>query len=212
MRRASIRTVVLGALLAFSGGVFAAGTAAESQPAAKRNLLTASQPRWHELTPVQRETLEPLQSSWNTLPASRRKVWIALTDRMPGMSPDDQAAARARIREWAALSPDERRMARENFRLAKSLDKDERVASWESYQQLTPEQQAVLRSNGWTSNTAARHAGAPNGLAREAARPLAASPSTTQAATQATRQPKVARPATKPGATSDPASGTVAAD
>jgi hypothetical protein len=54
---------------------------------------------------------------------------------------------------------------------------------------MTPEQRAVLRANGWTSNTAARHAGAPTGLAKQAARPLAA-----------TVQPTVSRPGkpTKP--------------
>lgn len=37
---------------------------------------------------------------------------------------------------------------------------------------MTPEQRAVLRNAGWTSNTAARHAGARTGLAKEAAQPL----------------------------------------
>jgi hypothetical protein len=37
---------------------------------------------------------------------------------------------------------------------------------------MTPEQQKVLREAGWTSNTAARHAGAPTGLAKEASQPL----------------------------------------
>ena len=38
---------------------------------------------------------------------------------------------------------------RNNYRLAKTLPKDTRVQQWEQYQQLTPEQQAVLRSSGW---------------------------------------------------------------
>jgi len=91
---------------------------------------------------------------------------------MPGMSPAARAKAQVRIREWAALSPERRRMARNNYRLAKSLDRDERVATWESYRQMTPEQRSVLRANGWTSNTAARHAVSPTGLAKEAARPI----------------------------------------
>jgi hypothetical protein len=37
---------------------------------------------------------------------------------------------------------------------------------------MTPEQRAVLRTSG-TSNTAARHAGARTGLAKQAAQPLA---------------------------------------
>ena len=55
----------------------------------------------------------------------------------------------------------------------KALPPDERVAHWQQYADMTPDQRSVLRSSGWTSNTAARHAGAPTGLAKEAARPLA---------------------------------------
>ena len=75
------------------------------------------------------------------------------------------------------------------YDLTAVLDKDEREASWEQYSSMTPEQRSVLRANGWTSNTAARHAGAPTGLAKQAARPLAA-----------TVQPTVSRPGkpTKP--------------
>jgi hypothetical protein len=88
------------------------------------------------------------------------------------MNPDERAKALERIREWASLSPEQRRLARNNYRLAQGLDRDERAATWEQYQSMTPEQRSVLRASGWTSNTAARHAGAPTGLAKEAARPL----------------------------------------
>jgi hypothetical protein len=120
------------------------------------------------------------QPSWNSLPLAKR--WLALTEKMPGMSPAERAKAQVRIREWASLSPEQRRMARNNYRLAKSLDRDERVATWESYRQMTPEQRSVLRANGWTSNTAARHAGSPTGLAKEAARPIAVVPAATRPA------------------------------
>mgnify|MGYP001285209860 CR=1 FL=1 len=72
----------------------------------------------------------------------------------------------------ASLTPEQRRQARNNYRLARSLPKDQRVATWEQYQQMTPEQQAVLRQSGMLSNTAARHAEAFTGLAVRAARPL----------------------------------------
>jgi hypothetical protein len=138
-----------------------------------RSVLPLNQPKWAELSAFQQETLAPLQGAWNTMPAAKKRSWLALTEKMPAMTPSDRAAAQQRIREWASLSPEQRRMARDNYRLAKSLDRDERLATWESYQQMTPEQRSVLRANGWTSNTAARHAGAPTGLAKEAARPLA---------------------------------------
>ena len=117
--------------------------------------------------------LAPLEPKWNVMPLARKRVWLKLADRIPRMGPDERARALQRIQEWATLTPEERAQARNNYRLAKTLPKDTRVQQWEQYQQLTPEQQAVLRSSGWTSNTAARHAGAPTGLAKEAARPLA---------------------------------------
>lgn len=108
------------------------------------------------------------------------------------MGPDERARALQRIQEWATLTPEQRAQARNNYRLAKTLPEDTRVQQWEQYQQLTPEQQAVLRSSGWTSNTAARHAGAPTGLAKEAARPLAstAPPAPAPAGDAARRPPQ----------------------
>jgi hypothetical protein len=148
--------------------------AAVSGPStAGRPAMPLAMPSWVELGNYQREALAPLQPVWNGLPAASKRSWLALTEKLPAMQAADREAAQKRIREWAALSPEQRRMARDNFRLAKSLDRDERLATWESYRQLTPEQRTVLRDNGWTSNTAARHAGAATGLAKEAARPLA---------------------------------------
>ncbi len=99
--------------------------------------------------------------------------WLQLADRAPQMSDDQRERVDERIREWAKLTPDQRRLARQNYRLAKRLDPDERQAQWERYSEMTPEQRAVLRTSGTTSNTAARHAGARTGLAKHAAQPLA---------------------------------------
>lgn len=139
---------------------------------ARTSLLPMAQPLWSELTGHEQQALAELEPQWNSLPAAKKRSWLMLAKRLPGMPPADRERAEARIREWARLSPDQRRQARNNYRLAKSLPRDARVATWEQYQQMTPEQQAVLRQNGWTSNTAARHAGAPTGLAKEAARPI----------------------------------------
>lgn len=169
----------LGAAAQSPGGAAAAPVTvapAAATGAPKGSLLPLAQPLWNELTPVQRETLAPLEPTWNALPLAKKRSWLALTDKMPTMDTAERATAQARIQAWAALSPEQRRMARNNYRLAKTLDRDERLATWESYSQMTPEQRSVLRANGWTSNTAARHAGAPTGLAKEAARPITVSP------------------------------------
>jgi len=130
-------------------------------------------PLWNDLSELQRQVLQPFAAQWNAWPAAEKRSWIALANRVPRMKPEDQARAQRRISEWAQLTPGQRQIARQNYRLARQLPPDERVAQWERYTQLTPEQQTVLRDNGWTSNTAALHAGARTGLAKEAAQPLA---------------------------------------
>lgn len=146
--------------------------AAAPAPKPRVSLLPLVQPLWSELTPGQQQILAPIEPQWNSLPLEKKRTWIKVADRIPRMNEAQRARAMERIREWAQLTPEQRRLARNNYRLAKQLPKDDRVASWEQYQQMTPEQRSVLRFSGWTSNTAARHAGAPTGLAKQAARPL----------------------------------------
>jgi len=146
---------------------------AENEPVAPRaSLLPLVRPLWSELSPAQQAVLEPFAQQWNSWSAQEKRVWVSLADRVPRMAPKARERAHERIREWAALTPDQRRLARQNYRLAKRLPPDERQAQWERYREMTPEQRSVLRSAGWTSNTAARHAGARTGLAKEAAQPL----------------------------------------
>jgi len=154
--------------------LFARGALAQDDASRRASLLPLAQPLWSELSPSQHEVLAPLEEQWNALPRTSKLSWLKLAGRVPRMKPAERAKAEARIREWAALTPEQRRQARNNYRLAQGLDKNERAASWEQYKSLTPEQRSVLRANGWTSNTAARHAGAPTGLAKEVARPLSA--------------------------------------
>lgn len=138
----------------------------------RASLLPLARPLWSELSPAQQQLLRELEPVWNGLPATKKRSWLTIANRIPQMDAADREKAEARIREWARLTPEQRQLARNNFRLAKSLPKTERVATWEQYQQMSPEQQSVLRANGWTSNTAARHAGAPTGLAKRASRPI----------------------------------------
>lgn len=140
-------------------------------PAAARNLRRALEPLWSDLSEQQREILAPFESQWNTWASDEKKVWVLLANRFPGLAPQAKGKAMLRIREWAALSPADRLVARHNYQLARERNQGERGQEWQRYQQMTPEQQNVLRDNGTLSNTAARKV-APSGLAREAAQPL----------------------------------------
>lgn len=156
-----------------------AGTAVNDAPSAavhapRASLLRLVQPLWSELTPARQAILAPFADQWNGWSTAEKRSWLKLADRVPKMSPGKRERAEQRIRVWAALSPEQRRLARQNYRLARRLlAPDERQAQWERYREMTPEQRSVLRTSGSTSNTAARHAGARTGLAKQAAQPLA---------------------------------------
>jgi hypothetical protein len=162
------------ALLCAMAAVAALPAAAHAQgdPQPRTSLLPLAQPLWSDLTAAQRSVLEPFGSQWNALPMSEKRAWVELANRFPQMGAEEQRRVRRRIVQWAGLTPEQRELARANYRLAKDLPRDSRVAEWESYRAMTPEQRAVLGSEGRTSNTAAGHAGAPTGLAKEAAQPL----------------------------------------
>lgn len=165
-----LRTIALAAALMLAS----AGVAAQVSDTS-RNLSAAVEPLWVDLTEQQREILKPFESQWNTWPSEEKKVWVVLANRFPGFSPRAKGRAMVRIKEWASLSQSQRETARQNYQLARERGKAEREAEWRQYQQMTPEQQSVLRDNGSISNTAAGRA-APSGLARDAAQPLSIFP------------------------------------
>jgi hypothetical protein len=136
-------------------------------------LLPPSRPAWAELDDTQRPILHPFEHEWRSWSASEKRRWLALANRVPKMSPENRARATTRIGEWAALTPEQRRIVLHNYRLASKLSPDERRAYLERYNEMSAEQRKALRARqDWTSNTAARHAGASTGLAREAAQPF----------------------------------------
>ena len=143
-----------------------------SPPPERPSLVSLLEPLWMDLTPAQQAALAPFAPEWNTWPTTEKKAWVNLADKLPGMSPERQAKAKRRILEWANLSPEQRSTARANFRLAKELSAKEKAQEWRNYQSMTQEQREVLRRAGSTSNTAAGHAGASTGLAKEASPPL----------------------------------------
>jgi hypothetical protein len=139
---------------------------------AKPSIAPLAQPRWSDLSTEQRQILAAFGSQWSELPSNEKRAWSDLARRFPQLGPQEQARAQSRISEWAALTPEQRRIARANYRLLQQIGKDNLATEWERYQALTPDQRAILDTAGSTSNTAARHLGAPTGLAKEAAQPL----------------------------------------
>lgn len=101
-------------------------------------------PQWKDLSASQQECLKPLQELWPDLEENRKRKWLAIAKTFPTLSPQAQAIAQERMREWAALSPYQRSQARLNFAQSQQLTADEKLAKWEAYQSLNEEEKQSL--------------------------------------------------------------------
>jgi len=110
---------------------------------------------WKDLSAVQRQSLKPLESTWDTLNDGHKRKWIALAHNYPQLAAAEQAKMHGRMAEWAALKPRAREMARLNFAETKKVTPAERAANWEAYQALSPEEKKRL-----AKKTPAKPAGA----------------------------------------------------
>jgi hypothetical protein len=107
-----------------------------------------NQPSWSALTPEQKAILAPLAKEWNEMDAFRRKKWLGIAQRYPGMSPTEQASMQRNMKEWARLAPEERKAAREKYKTLKKAAPEERQAvrqKWEEYSALPQEERDRLK-------------------------------------------------------------------
>jgi len=130
-----------------------AGSTAPARPGAEQGV------RWSELKPAQQTALRPLEREWPGIAADQKQKWLQLSQRVPSMTPAEQARVQERMVEWARLSPQQRGQARLNFEEAKKLPPQDRQARWEAYQALTPEQRQQLAARARPAASAASDAG-----------------------------------------------------
>lgn len=130
--------------------VFAAGAVAQTPPGPvvgatpKATALVVAGISWQSLTPKQKVSLAPLESSWGSLSEGQRRKWLALSESYPRLGQAEQEKLHSRMAEWAALSPKDREVARLNFAQSKTVAKPDRAANWEAYQALSPEERERL--------------------------------------------------------------------
>lgn len=105
---------------------------------------------WKDLTPAQKQALEPLAGEWDTMEPIRKQKWLGIGKRYASMKPDEQARVQERMREWVRMTPEERRQVRQNFARAQKLDPSKKSTQWESYQQLSDEQKKELAAKSPT--------------------------------------------------------------
>lgn len=167
-------------------------------------------PSWVELTPAQRLSLQPLESQWNKLSASRKNKWLEIAARFPTLPRDRQIRLQARMTEWAGMSTAQRNDARIRFEETRRLAGEDRQALWEAYQALPPEQRKALADKairraqpapvapavalGQVPRTGGKSVTAPNvaAVASSAARTVA--PGTVQAGVGASTRPITQQP------------------
>lgn len=101
-------------------------------------------PAWQQLTPAQRQVLEPLSAQWGDMPASSREKWLQVAARYPKLGATEQQRLRERMTQWAALPASERGEARLRFQQARQMSPAERQQKWEAYQALSPQDRDEL--------------------------------------------------------------------
>ena len=203
-RRPRVLTGWVGLLCLFLGalatGAHAQTPVSAATPARPAKTVVAqaafSSPVWTELSPVEREILKPLASTWNTLSQTHKRKWLQMTKSYPALSTEEQVKMQGRMKAWVALSPQQRAQARLNFaktkELSKELTAEEKQAKWQAYQALSDEEKRKL---------AAKAPPKPAGAA-PAAKPVAAQ----KLATVPSRADKPkGKPATKIAVTPPPA-------
>lgn len=137
--------VVSAAMPAASGAARSKSTTSPAIPAK----AGSSGPRWNELSPLQQQALQPLESSWDAnISEAQKRKWLEVSKSYPSLPTDGQAKLHSRMNEWVGLSARERAEARLNFaktnELSRQLTSDQKKEKWATYQALSPDEKAKL--------------------------------------------------------------------
>jgi hypothetical protein len=119
--------------------------APKAKPAAKAK--AAVRPAWAELTAEQQQILAPLKADWESLEPERRRKWIGVAKRYPGMTKQSQERVQRRMQALAKLTPEQRRHARETYKQIVKVPPEKRGKlreQWAEYQQLPPHERESL--------------------------------------------------------------------
>jgi len=210
--------LVLGLLMSagIQAQVAAPAPAPAVAPAAAPKTVVAqasSGPGWTELSPAQRDILQPLAPTWPSLSQSHRRKWLEMAKSYPALSADEQVKMQGRMKEWVALTPQQRTQARLNFaktkELSKELSAEEKKAKWETYQSLSDEEKRKLADKAPARPVGAAPASKPVSRQKLATLPSPADQAKAKAApkiavSQSIDHPPGAAPAASPA----PAQGT----
>jgi hypothetical protein len=116
--------------------------------------LSASGPRWREISEPQRQVLMPLRDRWDTIGALAKRRWLVLADRYPSMDESERNKLVSRMNTWASLSAQQRNQARINFESVKRLSAQELQSKWDEYQALSAAEKNRLAEQARKAKTA----------------------------------------------------------
>lgn len=105
------------------------------------------QPRWAELSLEQKQILSPLSHEWDRMEAYRKKKWLDIAKRYPGMKPEEQARVQSQMKDWASLTPDQRMHARKQYKTLQKAPPQTKKAlkqKWQQYKELPDEEKKRL--------------------------------------------------------------------
>lgn len=117
---------------------------------------------WDSLTPAQKESLAPLESTWTQLSAAQKRKWLAVADKMEQMSPEKKQRFRNHIHDWLKLTPEQRRLARQNYLGFRKLNPERKSQKWQEYQRLPEEKKRKLAESARTKRRLTRLDGSQN--------------------------------------------------
>jgi hypothetical protein len=86
----------------------------------------APKPSWDELKPQQREVLAPLAQEWNNMDSAKKKKWLGIAKRYPGMTAEEQQRTQLQMHDWYSLTPEQRELVREKYKTIKKLPPEKR--------------------------------------------------------------------------------------
>lgn len=115
-----------------------------NQANASQTVLVDSPIEWKELSPEQKQILQPLAPHWSRMDDTGRDKWVNVANRYKDLSPAEKTRMQERMSQWAKLPAQERGEARLRFQQTRQLSSDQRQEKWAAYQALSAEDRLDL--------------------------------------------------------------------
>ena len=79
---------------------------------------------------------------------AKKKKWLGIAKRYPGMTPEEQHRTQLQMRDWYSLTPEQRELVREKYKTIKKLPPEKRheiKQKWREYGQTHKTSEGIRR-------------------------------------------------------------------